>query len=128
MKNYSTFIFDLDGTLLNDAKEISEENIKWLNRAYKEKGIISIAINDSISQLEKDNLLVNLKDNENNIIDFDSNNSIKDIIIGIVITCLIVIFGITIIILIRCFCQKDRENRTHNSERNNIKSTENLKF
>lgn len=39
---YKLIFIDLDGTLLNDAKEISEENIKWLNRAYKEKGIITI--------------------------------------------------------------------------------------
>ena len=39
---YKLIFIDLDGTLLNDVKEISEENIKWLNRAYKEKGIITI--------------------------------------------------------------------------------------
>ena len=39
---YKLIFIDLDGTLLNDAKEISEENIKLLNRAYKEKGIITI--------------------------------------------------------------------------------------
>ena len=39
---YKLIFIDLDGTLLNDAKEISEENIKWLNRAYKEKGITTI--------------------------------------------------------------------------------------
>ncbi len=39
---YKFIFIDLDGTLLNDKKEISEENIKWLNRAYKEKGITSI--------------------------------------------------------------------------------------
>ena len=39
---YKYIFIDLDGTLLNDAKEISEENIKWLNRAYKEKGITTI--------------------------------------------------------------------------------------
>lgn len=39
---YKYIFIDLDGTLLNDKKEISEENIKWLNRAYKEKGITSI--------------------------------------------------------------------------------------
>ena len=27
---YKLIFIDLDGTLLNDAKEISEENIKWL--------------------------------------------------------------------------------------------------
>lgn len=39
---YKYIFIDLDGTLLNDKKEISEENIKWLNRAYKEKGITTI--------------------------------------------------------------------------------------
>ena len=39
---YKLIFIDLDGTLLNDKKEISEENIKWLNRAYKEKGITTI--------------------------------------------------------------------------------------
>jgi len=39
---YKFIFIDLDGTLLNDKKEISEENIKWLNRAYKEKGITTI--------------------------------------------------------------------------------------
>ena len=39
---YKMIFIDLDGTLLNDSKEISEENIKQLNRAYKEKGIISV--------------------------------------------------------------------------------------
>lgn len=33
---------DLDGTLLNDYKEIPEENIKWIKRAYEEKGVISV--------------------------------------------------------------------------------------
>lgn len=39
---YKLIFIDLDGTLLNDEKEISEENIKWLNKAYKEKGITTI--------------------------------------------------------------------------------------
>ena len=39
---YKLIFIDLDGTLLNDKKEISDENIKWLNRAYKEKGITTI--------------------------------------------------------------------------------------
>ena len=39
---YKLIFIDLDGTLLNDEKKISEENVKWLNKAYKEKGIITI--------------------------------------------------------------------------------------
>lgn len=35
-------IIDLDGTLLNDAKEASKENIKAIKRAYEEKGVISV--------------------------------------------------------------------------------------
>jgi Cof subfamily protein (haloacid dehalogenase superfamily) len=35
-------ILDLDGTLLNDYKEVSEENVKAIERAYKEKGVISV--------------------------------------------------------------------------------------
>ena len=37
-------IVDLDGTLLNDAKEASKENIKAIKRAYEEKGVISVII------------------------------------------------------------------------------------
>lgn len=39
---YKMIILDLDGTLLNDYKQVSEENIKMIKRAYKEKGIISV--------------------------------------------------------------------------------------
>ena len=39
---YKVIFIDLDGTLLNDKKEISNENIKLLNRAYNEKGIKTI--------------------------------------------------------------------------------------
>ena len=39
---YKIIFIDLDGTLLNDKKEISDENIKQLNRAYNEKGIKTI--------------------------------------------------------------------------------------
>lgn len=39
---YKLIFIDLDGTLLNDKKEISTENVKWLNKAFEEKGIISI--------------------------------------------------------------------------------------
>ncbi len=39
---YKMIIVDLDGTLLNDAKEASKENIKAIKRAYEEKGIISV--------------------------------------------------------------------------------------
>ena len=39
---YKAIFIDLDGTLLNDSKKISEENVKQLNRAYNEKGVISI--------------------------------------------------------------------------------------
>ena len=39
---YKMIILDLDGTLLNDYKEISKENINLIKRAYNEKGIISV--------------------------------------------------------------------------------------
>lgn len=39
---YKMIILDLDGTLLNDYKEISKENINFIKRAYNEKGIISV--------------------------------------------------------------------------------------
>lgn len=39
---YKMIILDLDGTLLNDAKQVSEENIKAIKRAYQEKGVISV--------------------------------------------------------------------------------------
>ena len=39
---YKVIFIDLDGTLLNDKKEISDENIRQLNRAYNEKGIKTI--------------------------------------------------------------------------------------
>ncbi len=39
---YKMIILDLDGTLLNDYKKISKENINLIKRAYNEKGIISV--------------------------------------------------------------------------------------
>jgi len=39
---YKVIFIDLDGTLLNDKKELSKENLKQLNRAYSEKGIKTI--------------------------------------------------------------------------------------
>ena len=39
---YKMIILDLDGTLLNDYKQVSKENIDLLKRAYNEKGIISV--------------------------------------------------------------------------------------
>ncbi len=39
---YKMIVVDLDGTLLNDAKQVSEENINLIKRAYKEKGIITV--------------------------------------------------------------------------------------
>ncbi len=39
---YKMIILDLDGTLLNDYKKISEENINSIKRAYEEKGILSV--------------------------------------------------------------------------------------
>ncbi len=39
---YKMIILDLDGTLLNDYKEVSKENIEMIKRAYEEKGIISV--------------------------------------------------------------------------------------
>ncbi len=39
---YKMIVVDLDGTLLNDAKKVNEENINLIKRAYKEKGIITV--------------------------------------------------------------------------------------
>lgn len=39
---YKMIIVDLDGTLLNDSKEVSKENMDWIKKAYDEKGIISV--------------------------------------------------------------------------------------
>lgn len=39
---YKMIILDLDGTLLNDYKEVSRENVNLIKRAYNEKGIISV--------------------------------------------------------------------------------------
>ncbi len=39
---YKMIFLDLDGTLLNDCKEISQENINLIERAYNEKGIICV--------------------------------------------------------------------------------------
>ncbi len=39
---YKMIFLDLDGTLLNDCKEISKENINLIKKAYNEKGIICV--------------------------------------------------------------------------------------
>lgn len=39
---YKMICLDLDGTVLNDCKEISQENINLIRRACKEKGIICV--------------------------------------------------------------------------------------
>ncbi len=39
---YKLIIIDLDGTLLNDKKELNKEDITMINRAFKEKGVISV--------------------------------------------------------------------------------------
>ena len=39
---YKMIAIDLDGTLLNDEKEISKEDILWVRKAYKEKGVIPV--------------------------------------------------------------------------------------
>lgn len=39
---YKMIVVDLDGTLLNDAKQVGEENINLIKRAYKEKGITTV--------------------------------------------------------------------------------------
>lgn len=39
---YKMIILDLDGTLLNDAKEVSKENIEMIKKAYNEKGVIAV--------------------------------------------------------------------------------------
>jgi len=33
---------DLDGTLLDDKKQVPAENLKWIQKAYTEKGVISV--------------------------------------------------------------------------------------
>lgn len=50
---YKMIVTDLDGTLLDDYKEISKENIDMINRAYHEKCVISvIATGKPIQQTE----------------------------------------------------------------------------
>lgn len=39
---YKMIILDLDGTLLNDYKEVSKENVDLIQRAYNERGVISV--------------------------------------------------------------------------------------
>lgn len=39
---YKMICLDLDGTVLNDCKEISKENINLIRKAYNEKGIICV--------------------------------------------------------------------------------------
>ena len=39
---YKMIFLDLDGTVLNDCKEISKENIDLIRRTYNEKGIICV--------------------------------------------------------------------------------------
>ena len=39
---YKMVIIDLDGTLLNDKKEVSEEDANTINRAFKEKGTLCV--------------------------------------------------------------------------------------
>jgi len=39
---YKMMVLDLDGTLLNDYKQISQENINWIKKAYNEKGVIPV--------------------------------------------------------------------------------------
>lgn len=39
---YKMIILDLDGTLLNDYKKVSKENINLIQKAYNEKGTISV--------------------------------------------------------------------------------------
>ena len=39
---YKMICLDLDGTVLNDCKEISQENINLIRRACEEKGIICV--------------------------------------------------------------------------------------
>ena len=39
---YKMVIIDLDGTLLNDKKEVSEEDANTINRAFKEKGTFCV--------------------------------------------------------------------------------------
>lgn len=39
---YKMIVLDLDGTLLNDYKEVSQENVEAIKRAYHEKDVISV--------------------------------------------------------------------------------------
>lgn len=39
---YKMIIIDLDGTLLNDQKEVSKEDAYMINRAFQEKNVISV--------------------------------------------------------------------------------------
>lgn len=39
---YKMIVVDLDGTLLNDYKKVSQENLKAIKRAYDEKNVITV--------------------------------------------------------------------------------------
>lgn len=39
---YKMIVVDLDGTLLNDYKKVSEENLRAIKRAYDEKGVMTV--------------------------------------------------------------------------------------
>lgn len=39
---YKMIVLDLDGTLLNDYKKVSQENLKAIKRAYDEKNVITV--------------------------------------------------------------------------------------
>lgn len=39
---YKMIVVDLDGTLLNDYKKVSQENLRAIKRAYDEKGVMTV--------------------------------------------------------------------------------------
>ena len=79
---YKMIIIDLDGTLLNDQKEISKEDADMINRAYKEKGVqcviatgrtymcaehIASLVGEGLSQYIIASTGAEIRDNKNNI-------------------------------------------------------------
>ena len=146
-KDFNYENLDLTVKLLSDEdSDIKTKNIPCkiiklndedttLNCITEEK--ISASIDDSFSNLGKDNLIVNLKDNENSIIIFDSDKKSNiNTIIAIVIPCVIILISISIIILIKCKSKPETDEidlpekitekkdiKSH--DKNNCKSSEN---
>lgn len=48
---YKIVMVDLDGTLLDDNKNVSKKNIEMINKVYKEKGVIFVISTGKISMI-----------------------------------------------------------------------------